>query len=82
LFIKALNEKDKDKEAKNIHDGPEGKWFKDIRMISEVLKHLIETVEHVCCSKQDALKKKRLQTWIDKLEKQALELKIATGIDT
>ena len=76
LFIKALKEKDKDKEDRGIHDGPEGKWFKDIRMVCRVLQRLIETTEHVC--HRDALK--RLQTWIHKLEKQVLELKIAAGI--
>jgi len=79
LFIKALNEKDKDKEVRDIHDGPEGKWFKDIRMVCRVLKHLIETAEHVC--HPDALARKHLQTWIEKLEKQSLELKKLAGID-
>lgn len=79
LFTKALNEKDKDKEARDIHDGPEGRWFKDIRMVCGILKRLIETAEQVCYPKQDGLKRKRLQTWIGKVEKQAFELKKAAG---
>jgi len=79
LFIKALNEKDKNREARNIHDGPEGKWFKDIRMACRVIERLIETIEHACYPKQDALKKKHLQTWIGKVADLALELKRTAG---
>jgi hypothetical protein len=79
LFIKALNEKDKDKEARDIRDGPEGKWFKDIQIVCRMLKRLIETSEQVCYPRQDGLKRKRLQTWVGIVEKEASVLKKATG---
>jgi len=79
LFIKALNEKEQDKEARDIHDGPEGKWFKDIQIVCRMLKGLIETSGQVCYPRQDGLKKKRLQTRVGKVESLAFELKKATG---
>jgi len=74
LFIKVIEEKDKDKQAQNIYEGPEGKWFKDMAMVYQILKRLMETVEHVRYSN-----KKRLRHWVEKVENQAQELKKAAG---
>ena len=78
LFIKALKENDKEKEARDIHDGPEEGWFKDIQMVCRMLKRLIETIEFVSYPQQDGLKEQRLLTWIGKVENLAFELKKAT----
>lgn len=78
LFTKVLEEKTQSKQAKEVHDGPEGKWFKDIEMVYAILKRLVKTVSHVHYPKSDQLKKQTLKTWVKKVEKQALELKKAT----
>ncbi len=80
LFIKVLEQRTQSKQAKEVHDGPEGKWFKDIEMAYAVLKRLVKTVSHVHYPKSDQLKKQTLKTWVKKIEKQALELKKATQL--
>jgi len=40
LFIKTLKEQEQQKQGKEINDGPEGKWFKDIRIVCHILKRL------------------------------------------
>ncbi|EFK08910.1 ParB-like protein [delta proteobacterium NaphS2] len=57
LFIKVQNERIQSEQAKEIHDGPEGKWFKDIKMVYAVLGRLLKTVSHVHYPKSDPFKK-------------------------
>jgi ParB family transcriptional regulator, chromosome partitioning protein len=80
LFTKVFEEKTLSKQAREVHDGPEGKWFKDIEMVYAILKRLVKTVSHVHYPKSDQLKKQTLKTWVKKVEKQALELKKTTQL--
>jgi len=80
LFEKVIDERTQSKQAKEVHDGPEGKWFKDIEMVYAILKRLVKTVSHVHYPKSNQLKKQTLKAWVKRLEKQALELKKATQL--
>ena len=71
LFIKVQNERIQSKQAQEVHEGPEGKWFKDIKMVYAVLKRLVKTVSHVHYPKSD----QSLKTWVNKVENQAAKLK-------
>ncbi|EFK09311.1 conserved hypothetical protein, partial [delta proteobacterium NaphS2] len=75
LFIKVQNERIQSEQAKEIHDGPEGKWFKDIKMVYAVLGRLLKTVSHVHYPKSDPFKKQTLKAWVNKVENQAAKLK-------
>ncbi len=80
LFIKVQNQDVQSKQAQIVHDGPEGKWFKDIKMVYAVLKRLVKTVYHVHYPKSDQLKQQTLKTWVEKVEKQAAKLKKETEL--
>lgn len=80
FFIRVQNERIQSEQAKDIYDGPEGKWFKDIKMVYAVLKHLVKTVSHVQYPQSDPLKKQTLKAWVERVEKQAAKLKKATEL--
>ncbi len=75
LFAKAVLQQDQERDAKEVNEGPEGKWLKDISIVCHILKRLLSTAEHVFYPKQDYFKRSQQQTWIKKAEKMIVELK-------
>ena len=77
LFAKTIRLQDQD--AKQINDGPEGKWLKDITIVCHILKRLISTSEYVFYPEQDHFHRRQRQIWIKKAEKMIIELKEQAG---
>lgn len=75
LFAKATRQQDQEKCAKDINDGPEGKWLKDMTLICHLLKRLIRTAPYVFYPKQDYFQHRQRQLWIRKAEEMIVELK-------
>ena len=77
LFARTIRLQDQD--AKQINDGPEGKWLKDITIVCHILKRLISTAEYVFYPKQDLFHHRQRQIWIKKAETMIIELKEQAG---
>ena len=71
LFIKTIKEKEQQKQGKEINDGPEGKWFKDIGIVCHILKRLQGKSEIML----DRECRCRCQIWLNNAEKAIIELK-------
>lgn len=61
LFIKAMEQQNQEHEAKQIQEGPEGKWMKDIRIVCNILKRLVKTAEHVFYPAQDNKQRQHIE---------------------
>lgn len=79
LFARTIRLQDQEKDAKQIDDGPEGKWLKDITIVCHILKRLISTAEYVFYPEQDHFHRRQRQIWIKKAEKMIIELKEQAG---
>jgi len=77
LFARTIRLQDQD--AKQINDGPEGKWLKDITIVCHILKRLITTAEYVFYPEQDLFHRRQRQIWIKKAEKMIIELNEQAG---
>jgi ParB family transcriptional regulator, chromosome partitioning protein len=44
LFVKSLNAKEEALDAKTLKDGPEGKWVKDLRVVTHILQRLLREI--------------------------------------
>ena len=75
LFIKTTKEQDDKKSAKQINEGPEGKWFKNISIVCHMLKRLKATSEDVLYPNQDKHNRRRCQVWLSDVESLIVELK-------
>ena len=75
LFAKTIRQQDQERHAKQISDGPEGKWLKDINIVCHILKRLVNTAEYVFYPAQDLFQRRQRQIWITKAEKMLIELK-------
>jgi ParB/RepB/Spo0J family partition protein len=75
LFAKAIRQQDQEQDAKQINDGPEGQWLKDISIVCHILKRLISTAEYVFYPEQDYFHRRQRQIWLKKAEKMIVELK-------
>lgn len=75
LFAEALREQEQQGDAKEVKEGPEGRWLKDISIVCHILKRLISTAENVFYPERDYFNRSRQQTWINKAEKMIIELK-------
>lgn len=62
LFLKALEFKTAQVAAETIHQGPEGKWLKDIRTAKHILSRLVKALPEVFYSGQSRLDRRRLLT--------------------
>ncbi len=62
LFLKVLDSKIIQKDAQTIHQGPEGKWLKDIRTTKHILSRLVKSVPEVFYDGQSRLDRRRLLT--------------------
>ena len=79
LFTKTIQQQDQERNAKQINDGPEGKWLKDITIVCHILKRLISTSGYVFFLEQDRFNQRQRQIWIKKAEKMIIELKEHAG---
>ena len=59
LFIKALRSREQEEQAGCLKDGPEGKWIKDLKVVSHILRRLIKELPSVY-SGQSAYDRQRL----------------------
>ncbi len=75
LFIKAVQQQDQEKAAKEINDGPEGKWLKDITVVCHILKRLTQTAAYAFYPEQGPFKRQQMQIWIKKADQYLVELK-------
>jgi len=75
LFIKVLQRQDQEKASKEINDGPEGKWLKDITVVCHILKRLTQTAAYAFYPEQRAFKHRQMQIWIKKADQYLVELK-------
>lgn len=79
LFAKTLQQQEEQKSAKQINDGPEGKWLKDISIVCHMLKRLISSAKYVFYPKQNSFERRQRQIWIEQAEKKIIELKEQAG---
>jgi ParB/RepB/Spo0J family partition protein len=75
LFIKASRQQDQERGAREINDGPEGKWLKDITIVCHMLKRLIQTADHAFYPERGTFKRRQMQIWIKKADQYLVELK-------
>ena len=71
LFIRTVKEQEQHKQGKQINDGPEGKWFKDIRIVCHILKRL----QGQSTIMLDREIRRRCRIWLNDAEKAIIELK-------
>ncbi len=82
LFAKTIKQQDQEKDAKQVSDGPEGKWLKDVTIVCHILKRLLGTAEYVFYPEQDRFQRRQRQIWINKAAKLIEELKERAGRST
>lgn len=75
LFTKTTKEQDEKKSGKQLNEGPEGKWFKNISIVCHMLKRLKATSEDVLYPNQDKHNRRRCQVWLSDAESLIVELK-------
>ena len=71
LFIRTVKEQEHQKQGKQLNDGPEGKWFKDIRIVCHILKRLQGKSDIML----DSQCRRRCRIWLNSAEKTIIELK-------
>ena len=74
LFLKALRAKEETMEARSLKEGPEGKWLRDLRGITHMLRGLINEVPKLFYCGQPHLDRRILMTAFEESEKQFMEL--------
>ncbi len=79
LFAKTIQQQTQEHDAKQINDGPEGKWLKDITIVCHILKRLIHTAEYAFYPDQDRFKQRQQQIWLKKAAEMITELKNRAG---
>lgn len=75
LFAKTIKQQAQDREAKQIADGPEGKWQHDITVVCHILKRLLKTAEYVFYPSIDEFQYRQRCIWIKNAEETLIELK-------
>ncbi len=71
LFTRTVKEQELQKQGEQLNDGPEGKWFKDIRIVCHILKRL-QSTSYIMLDSQC---RRRCQIWLNNVEKILIELK-------
>lgn len=71
LFSKTVKDQEQQKEGKEINDGPEKKWFKDISIVCHILKRLQASSNIML----DSHCNRRCQIWLENAEKVIIKLK-------
>jgi hypothetical protein len=74
LFLRSLHAREEAMEAKVLKEGPEGKWLKDLRVITHMLTGLIGKVPALFHRGQPNLDRRVLLTAFEDTRKQFLEL--------
>jgi ParB family chromosome partitioning protein len=74
LFVKSLRAKDETAEAKVLKEGLEGKWLRDLRVITHMLRGLLREVPALFYSGQSNLDRRILLTAFEESQKQLMEL--------
>lgn len=75
LFIKTLQEQNDKNFGKQLNEGPEGKWFKNISIVCHMLKRLKTTSQDVLYPSQDTHNRHRCRVWLTDAERIIVELK-------
>ena len=75
LFAKSVKELEQQKLGKQINQGPEGKWFKDIQIVCHILKRIKNTSELLCYPTLDNHEQRKCHVWLTSAEKTLLEIK-------
>ena len=75
LFVKTIQEQEKRQTGKQMEEGPEGKWFKNISVVCHILRRLKATSEDVLYPNQDTHNRHRCQVWLSDAEKIIVDLK-------
>ncbi len=75
LFARTLRQQEQNHVAKQVDEGPEGKWLKDITVVCHILKRLHNTSEYVFFPNQEHAQRRRYQIWIQNAEQMIIELK-------
>jgi len=75
LFVKTLKKQEDKKIGNQIHEGPEGKWFKDISIVCHILKRLKKTSELLLYPTLDNHHRCRCRVWLTSAEKTLIEIK-------
>ncbi len=74
LFTKTIKEQEEQKIGKQINEGPEGKWFKDISIVCHILKRLKKTSDSIFYPALDNYQRQRCQIWLTRAEKTITQL--------
>ena len=79
LFLQALDSREQAADDKRLAAGPEGAWYKDLRVVSAILERLLGQVPPLFGSTQEAAERERLQQAFGaaKTQFQRLELALA-----
>lgn len=75
LFAKTIRQQEEQKLGKQLNEGPEGKWFKDISIVCHILKRLKKTSDSIFYPTLDNHHRDRCQLWLTQAEKIIAELK-------
>lgn len=75
LFAKSVKEQEQKKIGKQVNEGPEGKWFKDIQIVCHILKRIKNTSKLLCYLTLDNHEQRRCHVWLSSAEKTLLEIK-------
>lgn len=79
LFIKAVNDQEQSRDAKQINEGPEGKWLKDITIVCHMLKRLLKGLKEITHANQEPFQRRQRQLWITKAERLLQDLTKIAG---
>jgi ParB-like chromosome segregation protein Spo0J len=77
LFLKSLRAQEEVREAKVLKEGPEGKWMRDLRVITQMLKRLLGKVSRLFSGGQGNLDRRILLTAFTESRKGFKELENA-----
>jgi ParB-like chromosome segregation protein Spo0J len=74
LFVRTIQQQKEEKVGKQVNEGPEGKWFKDISIVCHILKRLKKTSDSIFCPALGSYHRQRCQIWLNRAEKTITEL--------
>lgn len=75
LFAKTSKQQKLALDAKEVSEGPEGKWLKDIRIVCHILQRLLNTTEYAFYPNQDRYHRNQQQIWLKNAEEMIVKLK-------
>lgn len=78
LFAGTIKQQEEQKLGKQINEGPEGRWLKDIGIVCHILKRLKKTADSILYPALDNHHRRRCQIWLTLAEKTIAELKEQT----